>query len=103
MPLDNAGILEQLDGPIHRRNRNSSVDFRTPPVQFLDIGMIVGIVQHARNGAALLGHAHAFFLAARFDGARQFRAQCPFSKEHDPEKWEPVFRKDHARRESALA
>src|SRR4051794_7155886 len=40
VPLDNAGILEQLDGPIDRRNRNIFIDLGAAPVKLLDIGMV---------------------------------------------------------------
>src|ERR1039457_2872058 len=59
VPLDDAGILEQAHGAVHGGNGNPIVDLGAAPVQLLDIGMIVGPRQHARDGAALLGHAHA--------------------------------------------
>ena len=36
-------------------------------IELLDVGMVVGSRQHARDDAALLGHAHALGGAARFD------------------------------------
>ncbi len=60
VPLDDAGILEQAHGAIDGGNGNPVVDLGATPVQFLDVGMIVRPRQDARDGAALLGHAHAF-------------------------------------------
>ena len=60
VPLDDAGILEQPHGAIDGGDRDPVVDLGAAPVQFLDVGMIVGARQHARDHAALLGHAHAF-------------------------------------------
>src|ERR1700692_1042533 len=59
MPLDDAGVLEQLDGPVHRRDRDLVVDGYATAVQFLDIGMIERLRQHARDHPALFGHSHA--------------------------------------------
>src|SRR5262249_15735075 len=68
--LDDAGILEQFDGAIHRRDRDLVIDRRAAAIQFLDIRVIVRFRQHARNHAALLGHAHAGGGAARLDAGR---------------------------------
>src|SRR5258705_11704488 len=46
MPLDDPGILEQLDGAIHGRDRDLVVDRDAAPVEFLDVGMIDRIRQH---------------------------------------------------------
>src|ERR1700730_15895774 len=59
MPFDNAGVLEQLDGAIYSRDRNLVVDRDAAAIQFLDVGMIDRLRQHARDDAALFGHAHA--------------------------------------------
>ena len=67
VPLDDAGILEQAHGAVDGGNGNPVVDLGAAPVEFLDVGMIVGPGQHARDGAALLGHAHAFGGAQGFD------------------------------------
>src|SRR5229473_8548320 len=40
MPLDDAGVLEQLDGSVHRRDRDLVVDRDAAAIQFLDVGMI---------------------------------------------------------------
>src|SRR3954452_5864331 len=42
MPLDDPGILEQLDGAVHGRDRDLVVDSDAAPVEFLDVGMIHG-------------------------------------------------------------
>ena len=65
--LDDAGILEQFDGAIHRRDRDLVVDRDAAAVQFLDVGMIDRLRQHPRDDAALFGHAHPGGGAARLD------------------------------------
>src|SRR5215831_16342159 len=65
MPLYDAGILEQLDRAIDRRDRDLVVDRDAAPVEFLDVRMINRLRQHPGNDAALLGHAHAGGGAAR--------------------------------------
>ena len=67
MALDDAGVLEQLDGPVDGRNRDVLVDGGAAPVQLFDVGMILRCRQHPRDHAALLGHAHALGRAKRFD------------------------------------
>jgi len=67
MPLDDAGILEQFDRPINRRDRDLVVDRDAAAIQFLDVGMVGGLRQHAGDDAALFGHAHAGGGAAGFD------------------------------------
>ena len=42
VPLDDAGILEQLDGAVDGRDRDALVDRGAAPVELLDVGMIVG-------------------------------------------------------------
>ena len=59
MAGDDAGVLEQLDRAIDGGDRDPGVHRRGPAIEFLDIGMVGGRLQHARDGAALLGHAHA--------------------------------------------
>src|SRR5262245_62316637 len=54
MPLDDAGILEQLHGPIHRRDRNAVIDRGTAPIEFLNVGMVLGRSERPRDDAALL-------------------------------------------------
>src|SRR3981189_761205 len=67
VPLDDAGVLEQLDGPVYRRDRDLVVDRDAAAIQFLDVGMIRRLRQHACDDAALLGHAHPGGGAAGFD------------------------------------
>jgi hypothetical protein len=67
MSLHNTGILEQLDGAVHRRDRNPAVDQGTTAKQFLDIRVIPGSGQDARNDSPLLGHAHALGNALSLD------------------------------------
>ncbi|MEY9605191.1 hypothetical protein ABIF74_009883 [Bradyrhizobium japonicum] len=70
MALDDAGILEQLDGAIHGRDRDLVVDGDAAPVQFLDVGVVDRFRQHAGDDTALLGHAHAGGGAASLDAGR---------------------------------
>src|SRR4051812_37155701 len=65
--FDNAGVLEQFYGPVHRRNRDLVVDRHATSVQLLDVGMVGGFRQHPRDDAALFGHSHAGGGAAGFD------------------------------------
>src|SRR6185295_5106668 len=67
VPLDDTGILEQLDGAIDSRQRNVGVDRRRPAVQFLGVGMVSSLAEHARDDAALLGHPQAFLDAPLLD------------------------------------
>src|ERR1039458_3334319 len=67
VPLDDAGILEQAHGAVYGGNGNPVVDLGAAPIELLDVGMIVGPRQDARDGAALLGHAHAFGGAQSLD------------------------------------
>src|SRR6202040_1469488 len=59
VPLDDACVLEQLHRAINRRDRDLVVDGDAAAIQFLDIRVIFRLRQHARDDAALLGHAHA--------------------------------------------
>src|SRR5712691_217466 len=65
--LDDAGILEQLHRAVDGRDRDAVVDRRAAPVKLLDVRVVVGRRQHARDDAALLGHAHALGRAQGFD------------------------------------
>ncbi len=67
MALQNAGILEQLDGAIDGGDGDMRIDGRGAAVEFLGIGMVVGVRQHARDHAALLGHAQPLVDAEFFD------------------------------------
>jgi hypothetical protein len=79
MPLDDAGILEQLDRAVDGRDRDVRIDLDAAAVQLLDIRMIVGARQHARDHPALLGHPHALGDALRLDEVQFLRGQ-----DHDP-------------------
>ena len=70
VPLDDAGVLEQLDGAIDGRDRDLVVDRDASAVQFFHVGMIRSLRQHARDDAALLGHPHSGGGAARLDAGR---------------------------------
>ena len=59
MLLDHARLLEQAHGAVDGGDGDVRVDRRGAAVQLLDVGMIVGAGQHARDDAPLLGHAHA--------------------------------------------
>jgi len=70
MPLQDTGILEQLHRAIDRGDGDMRIDGGSALVELLGIGMVGRIRQHARDHAALLGHAQAF-LGAEFFDARQ--------------------------------
>ena len=65
--LDDAGVLEQAHGAVDGGNGDAVVDLDAAPVELLDVGVVVGGRQHARDDAALLGHAHALGGAKRLD------------------------------------
>lgn len=56
--LDDAYILEQFDCAVNGRHGNARIDQYGTPVQFLDIGMIIGAIENTGDDPALLGHAH---------------------------------------------
>src|SRR5690606_15850510 len=47
---------EESDRPIDGRDRNTGIDLGRAPINLLDVGVVFGIRQHARDDAALLGH-----------------------------------------------
>lgn len=65
--FEDARLLEQFDGAVDGGDRNARIDRGCAAVQFLDIGMIVGVRQDARDDATLLGNAQAFFGAEGFE------------------------------------
>ena len=67
MPLQDAGFLEQADGAVDGGDRDAGIDRRGALVQLLDVGMILGFAEHARDDLALLGDAQALFGAERLD------------------------------------
>jgi hypothetical protein len=68
MALDDADVLEQLDGAVDGGHGNPRIDQDSAAVQFLDIGMIIGAIEHAGDDATLLGHPHAALGAPVFQG-----------------------------------
>ena len=68
--LDDPGILEQLHRAVDGGDRDAVVDLGAAAIKLLDIGMIGRAGEHARDHAALLGHAHALGDAQRFDVGR---------------------------------
>src|SRR3546814_15609400 len=56
VPLENAGLLEELHRAIDRGNGNPRVALDGPLIDQLHIRMVVGLRQHVRNDATLLGH-----------------------------------------------
>jgi hypothetical protein len=67
MPLEDAGFLEQPHRPVNGGDGNPRVHGRGPGVQRLDIGMILGLRQDARDHAPLLGDPKSFFVAELLD------------------------------------
>jgi hypothetical protein len=65
--LDDAALLEQANGPVDRGDRDVRIDGVGAAVQLLDVRMIVGRRQHARDDATLVGHAHALFDTELFE------------------------------------
>ncbi len=57
MAGDDAGILEQLDRAVDGGDGNLRVHLRGAAAESLDIGIVGGRRQYARDGAALFGHA----------------------------------------------
>src|SRR5262245_1692062 len=72
MALDDAGILEELYGAINGRDRDVWIDGGGAAIKLLDVRVIVGGWQHARDDAALLGHPHALLGAELFKGGLRF-------------------------------
>ncbi len=69
VPLDDADIFKQLDRAVNGGHRDALIDQHGPPMQFLDVGMVIGAIEHASNDASLLGHAHATLGASVFKGS----------------------------------
>jgi hypothetical protein len=59
MPGNDPRILEQPDRAIDRRNGDTRIHGVGPAVQFLHVGMVLGIRKHPGDHPALVGHAHA--------------------------------------------
>ena len=61
MAFENAGLFEQADGAVDRRNRDAGINRRRAGMKRLDIGMIFRLRKYARDHAPLLGDAEPFF------------------------------------------
>ena len=61
--VEQSRLFEQTHGAVYGRDRNLGIGQNGPAVQFLDIRMVVGIRQNARDNTALAGHFHAPFNA----------------------------------------
>src|SRR6516225_8418666 len=70
VPLNDSRVFKELDGAVDGGDGNLVVDCDTTAIEFFHIGMIRGLRQHARDDAALLGHAHAGGGATRLDTGR---------------------------------
>src|SRR5262249_58466122 len=67
MALDDAGVLEQLDGAVDGGDRDAVVDSGAAPIKLFDVRVIGGTREHARDDATLLRHPHALGGAQRLD------------------------------------
>ncbi len=65
---DETGFLEQVQRPIDGGEGNPRILRGGAALELFDIGMIVGGLDHLRDDAALLGHAHALLSALLFEG-----------------------------------
>ena len=65
--LQDAGILEQLDGAIDGGDGDVGIERGGAAVKLLGVGMILGMGKHARDHPALLGHAQALVNAEFLD------------------------------------
>ena len=59
VPFDDAGILEQFYRSIHGRYGDAVVDFSTAAVQFFNVRVIFGFVEHARDDVEFIQEAAA--------------------------------------------
>ena len=66
MALENAGILEQLHRAIDGGDGDMRIDRGRAAIELFRVGMILSIRQHARDDAALLGHAQTLVHAKLF-------------------------------------
>ena len=67
MPLQDAGFLEQPDGPVDGRDRDVRIDRRRPFVKRLDVRMILALAQHLGDHAPLLRNAQPLVGAQGLD------------------------------------
>src|SRR5262249_30615399 len=68
--LEDVRLLEQPQRPIYRGDADARIDCRRPVMQLLDVGMIGGIGQDARDHPALAGHLQAPLSAKQLDARR---------------------------------
>ena len=76
--VENAGFLEQANGAVHGRDRDTGIDLRRALIDLLDIGVVVRLGQHAGDDSALLSNAQALLVAEGFqiDLARHVSFPC---------------------------
>src|ERR1700754_1682384 len=67
MPLENARLFEQTNGPIDRRDGDVRVHRRGPSVKRFNVRMILAFAEHARNRLALLSDAQPLVGAQRLN------------------------------------
>ena len=65
--LDDAGLFEQPHGAIDGGDRDVRIDGVGAAIELFHIGMVDRGRQHARDDAALVGHAHVLLDAEFFD------------------------------------
>ncbi len=73
MPFQDAGVLEQLHGPVHGGERDVGIERDGAAVQLLDVGMVARGREHACDDAALAGHAQTPAGAVLLDARGTFR------------------------------
>ena len=67
MAFEDARFLEQAYRPIDGRDRDAGVNRRGAGVQRLDVGVVFGFGEDARDHPALLGDPEALLRAQGFD------------------------------------
>jgi hypothetical protein len=67
VPLKDSRLLEQPDRSVDGGDGNVGIDRRSAGVQRLDVGVILAVAEHPRNGLALLGDPKALVGAQRLD------------------------------------
>lgn len=67
VPVEDAGLFEQSDGTIDRRDRNPGVHRRGTGVKLFDIGMILAFGKDLGDRSALLGYAQPLVGAKLFE------------------------------------
>src|SRR3546814_16015207 len=64
--VENPRLFEQAYGAVNGGDRNAAVDRRGAFIERLDVGMILGIGDHARDDPALFGDPQTLFVAPSF-------------------------------------